>query len=88
MVLGETVSCLAAGRPDMEMGGGGGIRIAKRGNTKLAAGIFVVKGFPFVAKEFREDANANQKLCIALNNSEQIASPPAKTGGGVREGLR
>jgi len=62
----------------MEMGGGGGIRIAKRGNTKLAAGIFVVKGFPFVTKEFREDANANQKLCIALNNSEQIALHPAR----------
>jgi uncharacterized protein YoaH (UPF0181 family) len=48
------------------------LRVKRAG---VGIGNFDVKGIPLVAKEFREDANANQKLCIALKNSEQIASP-------------
>ena len=36
-----------------------------------AGGNFDVKRFPLVAKEFRADANANQKLCIALGTNDR-----------------
>ena len=50
----------------------------------LEDGTKVFAGNDFLAgrKEFLVDANANQKLCIAVDISEQIASPLAKNGEG------
>jgi CheY-like chemotaxis protein len=49
-------------------------------------GTKVFAGNDFLAgrKEFLVDANANQKLCIAVDISEQIASPLTKNGEGQK----
>jgi hypothetical protein len=50
------------------------MRIAheKQGRRQAQAILaFGVKRFPLVAKEFRYDANANQKLCIALRTNDR-----------------
>jgi hypothetical protein len=38
-------------------------------------------------KDFLFDANANQKLCIALKANGHNASPSATSGEGLGEGL-
>jgi hypothetical protein len=66
-VLGETVYRLATGRPDTPgaMREYFGMKIAEDKGSAGGPGDPDAKRFPFVAKEFRYDANANQKLCIA-----------------------
>jgi hypothetical protein len=84
MVLGETVYRFDARRPDMESDGhvlwhqDCSWESAWRMERKVFAGNDFLVG----TKEFLVDANANQKLCIAVDISEQIASPHAKNGEG------
>jgi hypothetical protein len=84
MVLGETVYRFDARRPDM-----GCDRQALwhqdcrsertwRMKRKVSAGNDFLVG----TKEFLVDANANQKLCIAVDISEQISSPHENNGEG------
>jgi hypothetical protein len=84
MVLGETVYRFDARRPDMESDGHVLWHQDCSWESIRRDGTQVFAGDDFLArtKEFLVDANANQKLCIAVDISEQIASPLAKNGEG------
>jgi hypothetical protein len=74
MVLGETLYCLAIA---VQTDGCGWEDIVARevlkktGNGAGGNNFRPAKRFLFVAKEFRYHANANQKLCIALETNDR-----------------